>query len=165
MSRKRSWTDEDLTKAVRESFSWAGVIAQLGLRAGGGTYEHLKSVTKRLGIPTEHFTGQGWNVGVRRKPTPNKLAKPLSELLVKGSRVSSHALKNKLWKAGLKPRRCEKCDLTEWLGNAISLQLHHRDGVKDNNELPNLQILCPNCHSQTPNFCSKVRRCGETQTR
>ena len=29
------------------------------------------------------------------------------------------------------------------------LELHHIDGNKHNNELENIQILCPNCHAQT----------------
>ena len=31
----------------------------------------------------------------------------------------------------------------------IKLQIHHKDGNRLNNEIENLQILCPNCHSQT----------------
>ena len=43
----------------------------------------------------------------------------------------------------------------EWFGEPITLQLHHIDGDHFNNELDNLKILCPNCHSQTDNFCGK----------
>ena len=35
-------------------------------------------------------------------------------------------------------------------------QLHHIDGDNTNNELSNLQILCPNCHSQTENYCGNA---------
>ena len=40
----------------------------------------------------------------------------------------------------------------EWLGNPIKLHLHHIDGNHLNNELSNLQLLCPNCHSFTDNY-------------
>lgn len=33
--------------------------------------------------------------------------------------------------------------------------MHHIDGDHYNNELSNLQILCPNCHSQTKTFCNR----------
>jgi predicted RNA-binding Zn-ribbon protein involved in translation (DUF1610 family) len=36
--------------------------------------------------------------------------------------------------------------------------VHHVDGNRNNNDLSNLQLLCPNCHSQTDNFCSKNRK-------
>lgn len=34
----------------------------------------------------------------------------------------------------------------------IPLHLEHIDGNHLNNNLNNLTLLCPNCHSQTPNF-------------
>jgi hypothetical protein len=45
--------------------------------------------------------------------------------------------------------RCNKCGLVDWLGKEISLQLEHKDGNRFNNKRENLEILCPNCHSQT----------------
>lgn len=35
------------------------------------------------------------------------------------------------------------------------MQLHHIDGNPKNHLLNNLQMLCPNCHSQTENFTAK----------
>jgi 5-methylcytosine-specific restriction endonuclease McrA len=39
----------------------------------------------------------------------------------------------------------------------LSLALHHVNGNKHDNRLENLALLCPNCHSQTPNFGVKNR--------
>jgi hypothetical protein len=50
---------------------------------------------------------------------------------------------------------CELCNTSEWLGSAITLEIHHIDGNNKNNDLKNLQILCPNCHSQTDNYRAK----------
>jgi predicted amidophosphoribosyltransferase len=36
------------------------------------------------------------------------------------------------------------------------MQLHHIDGNNSNNSLENLQMLCPNCHSQTENYCGSA---------
>lgn len=51
--------------------------------------------------------------------------------------------------------RCESCKRKTWMGKSISLQVHHVDGNSDNNDENNLKLLCPNCHSQTPNFMGK----------
>ena len=40
----------------------------------------------------------------------------------------------------------------------LSLCLHHINGDRHDNRLENLELLCPNCHSQTPNFGSKNKR-------
>ena len=60
-----------------------------------------------------------------------------------------------LLRHGYKENKCEICGITEWLGKPISCELHHIDGNRQNNKLSNLQMLCPNCHSQTDNFKSK----------
>ena len=45
--------------------------------------------------------------------------------------------------------------MSEWLGKPITLEVHHKDGNHQNNELENLQLLCPNCHSYTDNWRGK----------
>jgi len=50
---------------------------------------------------------------------------------------------------------CEICNNSIWIDIPITLEIHHIDGDNKNNELKNLQILCPNCHSQTDNYKAK----------
>lgn len=66
--------------------------------------------------------------------------------------MQSYKLKIKLLRNGEKEPKCEKCNLVFWLGCPIPLELHHIDGNLKNNDLSNLQILCPNCHTFTPNY-------------
>lgn len=53
--------------------------------------------------------------------------------------------------------KCECCGLTEWLGQPIKLQVHHIDGNRQNDNLDNLQILCPNCHAYTDNHSKNLK--------
>lgn len=69
-------------------------------------------------------------------------------------KVGSSRLKKKLFEFNIKKKECEECKSETWRGFPIPLELHHLDGNRENNQLENLQILCPNCHSLTPNFCS-----------
>tara|TARA_R110000751_G_scaffold12517_1_gene42944 strand:- start:90 stop:839 length:750 start_codon:yes stop_codon:yes gene_type:complete len=57
---------------------------------------------------------------------------------------------------------CEVCGTREWNGESVPLELHHVDGDRTNNGDDNLQVLCPNCHSQTPNFCGRNRKSSPT---
>ncbi len=66
--------------------------------------------------------------------------------------VNSSRLKKKLFGHGLKDKQCENCNGVMWMGLPMPLELHHVDGNNKNNNITNLQILCPNCHSMTTNF-------------
>ena len=61
----------------------------------------------------------------------------------------------------LRGRKCECCGLTEWLNKPINLEIHHIDGNHNNNELENIQLLCPNCHSYTNNYRGKNANTGK----
>ena len=50
-----------------------------------------------------------------------------------------------------------QCELCGWheintTTGKVPLEVHHVDGDYENNRPENLQVLCPNCHSLTPNF-------------
>ena len=77
------------------------------------------------------------------------------EYASKSHGVKSHILKNKLLDEKIRERKCEKCKLSVWNGSEIPLELHHIDGNRFNNEIKNLEILCPNCHAQMPNNSGK----------
>lgn len=51
--------------------------------------------------------------------------------------------------------KCGVCGITEWNNKPIVMDLEHIDGNSDNNELENLCIICPNCHSQTNTYNGK----------
>jgi hypothetical protein len=102
------------------------------------------------------FAHQTWNDAVRRGDVvPRPQAMPIDQLL-SGVRNRGH-LKSRLIKAGLKRNHCESCGLNTWMGAPLSLALHHVNGDKHDNRLVNLQLLCPNCHSQTDNFAGRNR--------
>lgn len=58
----------------------------------------------------------------------------------------------------LRGNRCEVCGLSTWNNQPIPLEAHHIDGDRCNNNLDNLQLLCPNCHTLTPNYGSKNKK-------
>ena len=74
-----------------------------------------------------------------------------AEEYVQSTCVKSHILKQKLIRDGIKENKCEICGYSEWLGQSIPLELHHKDGNHYNNNLDNLQVICPNCHALQPN--------------
>jgi DNA-binding CsgD family transcriptional regulator len=99
------------------------------------------------------FSKATWSDAVRRGdivPRPHVI--PLEKLLVSGRRTSRGHLKRRLIGAGLKKNSCERCGITEWNGEPLSMQLHHINGDGVDNRLGNLELLCANCHSQTETY-------------
>jgi len=72
--------------------------------------------------------------------------------------ISSFKLKQLLIEHNIFINCCQICGIHEWQNKPISLHLHHIDGNRKNNALDNLQLLCPNCHSQTNNYSGKNKR-------
>jgi Zn finger protein HypA/HybF involved in hydrogenase expression len=157
---KHSYTIEEFTQAVKESYSIAQVLVKLGLVPKGGNYRVFKKFQKLYDIDTSHFTGQGHAKG----KTHNYNKRPLEEILVKNYEYSSNKLKKRLIGEGIKEYKCECCGLTEWLGEPIPLELDHIDGDSINNTIENLRVLCPNCHAKTPTYRGKNKRNKNSET-
>lgn len=136
-------------------YDWAAVQAY---------YDEGHSIAecrKRFG-----FSTQTWNAArLRGDVVSRPLAPPLDLLLVKGVRRTSYHLKNRLIAAGLKRNCCEICGVTEWLERPLVMALHHVNGDNTDNRLENLQVLCPNCHSQTESFSGRNKQRSESAAR
>jgi 5-methylcytosine-specific restriction endonuclease McrA len=99
------------------------------------------------------FSRKSWQNAVKRGALISRpVALPLSTLLVANQRRGRRNIKLRLLAAGLKNQKCEQCGISAWRGEPLSLALHHINGDGRDNRLENLVLLCPNCHSQTPNF-------------
>jgi len=57
-------------------------------------------------------------------------------------------------------RKCSSCDLSSWKDLPITLEVNHIDGDAANNNIKNLELLCPNCHSITDTYKGKNRGNG-----
>jgi Zn finger protein HypA/HybF involved in hydrogenase expression len=63
-------------------------------------------------------------------------------------------LSNTIGKWLKREQRCWKCGWNEIhpVLNKVPLEINHIDGNSKNNHKDNLEVLCPNCHSLTPNY-------------
>lgn len=148
---KYNWNKEELEKAIRESISYSETLRRLNIPIQGNNSETLKKKIKEYNIDISHFThNASFN-------TPQELKYiPAEEYLGTNKFITSSKLKNKLFKEGIKENKCEICGISTWQGQKIQCQLHHINGNNQDNRLENLQILCPNCHSLTENFCGNA---------
>jgi hypothetical protein len=113
-------------------------------------YKTVREHAKRLGCFKANQSGKGL-----AKPVKNGVIPIVDIFAGKHQTLQSHKLKLRLIKEGLKEPKCEQCNLHQWMGVPIPLELHHCDGNRFNNGLENLKLLCPNCHALTDNYRAK----------
>ena len=150
----RKYNKENLQEVANKCFSFRQMIIEFGLKETGGNYTNIQSRCKEFNVNTSHFFGQGWNNKLH--PSYSKNGKPLNDFFAKGDKkLSSSRVKSRLINNDLRDYRCEKCGISDWMGGRIVIELHHVNGDPTDNRLDNIQLLCPNCHSQTHNYCKK----------
>ena len=82
--------------------------------------------------------------------------KPLENILIKNSIYNRGHLKKRLYDEGLLTPICVLCGQDEtWQGKKMSLIMDHINGVRDDNRLENLRIVCPNCNATLDTHCGK----------
>lgn len=106
---------------------------------------------KRYAIKFNCYNTNQSGKGLHKRNNGNKIE--LTDILSgKYPEYQTFKLKNRLLTEGIKQNKCECCGISTWNDKPIILELHHIDGNSHNHLLSNLQLLCPNCHSQTDNF-------------
>ena len=147
---KYDWSKENLEEAIKISTSYSETLRNLGIPTQGNNSDTLKKYIEKYNLDISHFT-----FGKSKDLNGIKYI-PVNEYLDSDKYISTYKLKLKLLKEGIKENKCECCGITEWNGKPLVMQLHHIDGNNKNNSLDNLQMLCPNCHSQTENYCGSA---------
>ena len=103
------------------------------------------------------FKPATWTKAVRAgRLVPRPQRWPIEQVLARAkSRIT---VKRRLLEAGILKNVCDECGISEWRGKFLSVQLDHRNGIRNDHRLENLRMLCPNCHSQTETFGARNRK-------
>ena len=153
----RKYTKEWLEELCKDSYSYAEVLKKAGRKQGGGAQATLKQKINEFNIDVSHFTGQKWTLKPSWEPQTGLREKySLEDIFKKNSFISQKVLRGYIERHNLLEYRCQNCGCDgSWMNGEIALELHHIDGDTTNNELSNLQYLCPNCHALTKNYRGK----------
>lgn len=143
-----------LAESVSNNITFSGILRFFDIYPYGNNQKNLQ---KRLDIENIDYSHieKGINSSKGKKPLKEKAIK-LELVLVENSTYSRHNLKRRLLFKGLLSNECYECGMLPiWNNKPLSLQIDHINGIKNDNRLSNLRMVCPNCHSQTPTFSGK----------
>lgn len=142
---KTKYTKEKLEE-IKGCVTVSEALIKLGFLSTGG-HKGLRKLIKDYLEETGTYKGKSVRKGSVGKRKSDDIFFSNGQ-----SKRSTWAVRNALFNRGLKEKKCECCKNTEWNGKPIPLEVHHKDGDKYNNELENLEILCPNCHYFTDTY-------------
>lgn len=144
---------------LQKMCSESSTLSEFGNKMGYANYSSkgisaAKEVIKKYNLDTSSLvTYSNVILGIN----PNKGKIDYSKFTNTGTKRSRRStIKKNLIE--LRGHKCELCQLTKWNNTDIPLEVHHIDGNTANNNLENLQLLCPNCHSLTNNFRGKNQK-------
>lgn len=141
MKKWEKFSREEIEKIVADSRNYGDLSKRLGY-TGNTRYDVVKDMVDTLGLDVSHFRKGSKAIDYSK--------------FTYGKRLNGPDMLPAI--ATLRGRMCEICGLDTWLDNPITLEVHHKDGDKLNNNLDNLQLLCPNCHSMTSNWKSRGKK-------
>jgi hypothetical protein len=152
-----TYSKEKLEELLKNCYSYRDACRKLGLSTTGNNNNTLKKYIKRFNIDISHFDPNKGKVEALKKYR-SKTKRKLLDILVRDSTYSSTSgLKERLYKEGLKKKKCELCGQGEkWQGKKMSLILDHINGVNKDNRIENLRVVCPNCNATLSTHCGKL---------
>lgn len=153
MKKRNKITKEQAEKICKEVSSIADFCRAVGWQPRGDNYKIFHKYVQEYNLDVSHFCGHRSNIG-----NCLNIGLKKEDFFKKNKLIKSQDIIKKLIRTGEKEYKCEICNLTEWNNKPLHLQVHHKDGDHFNNEISNLQLLCPNCHSQTDTFCGRKNK-------
>jgi hypothetical protein len=120
-------------------------------------YKHLGKIAAHFKVPVIEIWRKCKKLDLKFGKGGGKQTKIPTDEILEGLHpyYQTLKLKNRLVKEKIFEYECVSCGISEWNSKPITLQLDHINGDCSDHRKENLQLLCPNCHSQTDTWCGK----------
>lgn len=151
---KLRFQKEEFTKAIMENSNIIGAIRALGLPEKRSSYDVVYRYILIHSVNASHLKPH-----TRADKTKKRSLKISNEEIFNATAGYDRTfVRRMIINEQLLPYVCQRCKITEWQGEKITLELDHINGIPTDHRLENLRFLCPNCHSLTDTFNGKNRK-------
>jgi len=136
------YTDDELKDIISQCSNIAHILTTLKIN---NVYHYkIKEFIDKNKISTVHFKLLQKNQYYNYTSSNNNTIR------------SQTTFKKNLLKEGKIINKCSICNLEPmWNNKPLTLHLDHINGDHHNNNLENLRLLCPNCHTQTDTYTGR----------
>lgn len=150
--KNASYTKSEFINAWNASRTYSEVKVKLGYKpTNGRIVTTIRNEAHFMGLSFDHMDNYRSGSRNKKEHTDDELA-----LFLSGVKRKLHSSDKKVIRqSGILGFNCQECGLPyECNGKFLQLQIDHIDDDNTNNNVENLRLLCPNCHSQTHNWGS-----------
>ena len=130
----RTWTDQELIDAVKSSNKFIDVAKKLNLTNLGTNYKTIKRYITLLNIDNSHFLTRKELAQAASKLSPQMSSDELFSI----NNVDRQYIKKRIIKDSLIDYKCNRCGITTWEGESLSLHLDHINGINNENKSANV---------------------------
>jgi len=138
MRKAKDIPRNEFVKVCNEAQSMARAASELNLH-----FNTFKKYALKYDCYQTNQSGKGINKNIPKR---------IIELENYATRAS---VRKRILKEELLDYECNECNIKDYNGKPLSLELDHINGNGHDHRLENLRWLCPNCHSQTKTFRGK----------
>jgi 5-methylcytosine-specific restriction endonuclease McrA len=152
--------DETFKTLVKDNMTWRNLSAACGY-SSDGVHKKIASRIEKLGLDTNHFD-----------KSSKEMYQTDKVFVVDSDYLDNTAIKKRLLTEFNFPYECAGCQnqnftkgddgVLMWNKQKIVLQLEHKNGINNDNSIQNLELLCPNCHSQTSTYAGGNNKKSKT---